>query len=104
MNYRRLTSAALVGLMALGLAACGTQANAGAAATPTAQATAPASPTAAPTALPTTPATNLLATGVSGIGVVKPAQDANLTFAVQGTVDKVLVKEGDLVKQGQLLA
>src|SRR5438046_2807065 len=53
---------------------------------------------------PTTQPAADLNTGVSGIGVVKPAQDANLTFAVQGTVDKVLVKEGDLVKQGQLLA
>jgi HlyD family secretion protein len=108
MNNRRLTSIALVGLLALGLAACGTQANAGGAATSTATL---ASPTAAPTAgiptqggAPTTqPAANLN-TGVSGIGIVKPAQDANLTFAVQGTVDKVLVKEGDVVKQGQLLA
>ncbi len=105
MNNRRLMTAALVGLLALGLAACGTQANAGAVATPTAQALRPANPTAAvPTAAPAAQPTANLKTSVSGIGVVKPAQDANLTFAVQGTVDKVLVKEGDLVKQGQLLA
>ncbi len=105
MNYRRLMSAALVGLVALGLAACGAQANAGAAATPTAQALTPARATAtSPTAAPATQRPTDLETGVSGIGVVKPAQDANLTFAVQGTVDKVLVKEGDVVKQGQLLA
>jgi HlyD family secretion protein len=105
MNYRQLTSSALVGLLALGLAACGTQANAGAVATPTAPTATLASPTAAaPTAKPTAQRTAELATGVSGIGIVKPAQDANLTFAVQGTVDKVLVKEGDVVKQGQLLA
>jgi HlyD family secretion protein len=103
MNNRRLTSAALVGLMALGLAACGTQANADAA-TPIAPTATLASPTAAPTAAPAIQRGAELETGVSGIGVVKPAQDANLTFAVQGTVDKVLVKEGDLVKQGQLLA
>jgi HlyD family secretion protein len=105
MNYQRLTNGALVALLALGLTACGTQAMAGAAATPTAQATATlASPAAASTAAPTSQPAVDLKTGVSGIGVVKPAQDANLTFAVQGTVDKVLVKEGDLVKQGQLLA
>jgi HlyD family secretion protein len=105
MNNRRLTRAALVGLLALALAACGTQATAGTAATPTAQAlTAPSPTAAAPTAAPTAQPAADLDTGVSGIGVVQPAQDANLTFAVQGTVDKVLVKEGDVVKQGQLLA
>jgi HlyD family secretion protein len=104
MNYRRLMSAALVGLVASSLAACGTQANAGSAATPTAQALTTTSPTAAPTAASTAQPAAELKSSVTGIGVVKPAQDANLTFAVQGTVDKVLVKEGDVVKQGQLLA
>jgi HlyD family secretion protein len=104
MNYRRLMSAALVGLVASILAACGTQANAGSAATPTAQAPTLASPAAAPTAASTAQPAAEPKTSVTGIGVVKPAQDANLTFAVQGTVDKVLVKEGDVVKQGQLLA
>jgi HlyD family secretion protein len=105
MNNRRLMLAALVALLALGLAACGTQAHAGAAATPTAAAFTPTALTAAaPAAAPSTQSTAKLETGVSGIGVVIPAQDANLTFAVQGTVDKVLVKEGDQVTQGQLLA
>jgi HlyD family secretion protein len=104
MTYRRLTRAASIGLLALGLAACGTQANASAPATPTAQVSVPAAPTAVATATPATQGIASLQDGTSGIGVVKPAQDANLTFAVQGTVDKVLVKEGDLVKQGQLLA
>jgi HlyD family secretion protein len=42
--------------------------------------------------------------GVTGIGELKATQDADLVFTVQGTVEKVLVKEGDTVKQGDLLA
>jgi HlyD family secretion protein len=103
MNRKQLTYAAGVSLLALTLAACGTQANAGPAA-PLAAPTVPAAPTAAPTAAPSPKGSAELLAGVSGIGVVKPAQDANLLFAVQGTVDQVLVKEGDVVKRGQLLA
>src|SRR5262249_49849881 len=104
MNHRHLARAVLVGLFALGLAACGTPATGGAEATPTTPTPTPASPTAMPTATAAVQAAPDAEAGVSGIGVVKPAQDANLTFAVQGTVDKVLVKEGDVVTQGQLLA
>jgi HlyD family secretion protein len=42
--------------------------------------------------------------GVSGSGEVKAAQDADLVFQAQGTVAEVKVKEGDQVKQGDLLA
>jgi multidrug efflux pump subunit AcrA (membrane-fusion protein) len=93
-----------VGLFALGLAACGTPATGGAQAIPTTPALTPAGPTAAPTATSAVQDGADSEASVSGIGVVKPVQDANLTFAVQGTVDKVLVKEGDVVTQGQLLA
>lgn len=41
---------------------------------------------------------------VSGIGEVKAVQDADLTFATTGTVDQVLVEEGDTVQKGELLA
>jgi len=104
MNHRQLARAVLVGLFALGLVACGTPATGGAEATPTTPTPTPASPTAMPTATAAVQAAPDPEAGVSGIGVVKSAQDANLTFAVQGTVDKVLVKEGDVVTQGQLLA
>jgi HlyD family secretion protein len=42
--------------------------------------------------------------GISGIGEIKAAQDSDLVFQAQGTVDKVLVKEGATVKKGDLLA
>ncbi|HMA36352.1 MAG TPA: efflux RND transporter periplasmic adaptor subunit, partial [Chloroflexia bacterium] len=60
-----------------------------------------------PAATPAGPlvvSTPALATGVQGIGVVRPAQTASLGFAAQGLVDRVLVQEGDSVKPGQLLA
>jgi RND family efflux transporter MFP subunit len=37
-------------------------------------------------------------------GTVRPVSEQGLAFKVQGIVDKVLVKEGTLVKKGQLLA
>ena len=37
-------------------------------------------------------------------GVVDASQRAELAFRVPGTVEKILVKEGDRVKRGQLLA
>jgi multidrug efflux pump subunit AcrA (membrane-fusion protein) len=65
-----------------------------------AQATAAPAPTVAPTAAP--PAEINL--GISGSGEIKAAQDADLVFQAQGTVDQVLVKEGATVKKGDLLA
>jgi HlyD family secretion protein len=41
---------------------------------------------------------------VSGSGEIKAAQDADLVFLAQGTVAEVKVEEGDVVKQGDLLA
>jgi RND family efflux transporter MFP subunit len=41
---------------------------------------------------------------VSGSGTVQPAQVANLAFGIGGTVNEVLVEEGERIKQGQVLA
>ncbi|HWQ12307.1 MAG TPA: HlyD family efflux transporter periplasmic adaptor subunit, partial [Roseiflexaceae bacterium] len=60
-------------------------------------AAAPTAAASAPTALP-------LDLGVSGAGEITAAQDADLSFLVQGTVDQVLVEEGALVRKGDLLA
>lgn len=42
--------------------------------------------------------------GVTAEGAIVPAQDASLLFGVQGTVGQVLVREGDAVTEGQVLA
>lgn len=68
-----------------------------------------------PTAVPPVDVTTLLqatsspvavrlSEGVSGIGSVEAERDAGLVFAVQGTVQDVLVKEGEVVTKGQVLA
>jgi RND family efflux transporter MFP subunit len=41
---------------------------------------------------------------VSATGTVEPAERADLTFAVSGEVDQVLVAEGDTVRAGQVVA
>ncbi|HSV40870.1 MAG TPA: efflux RND transporter periplasmic adaptor subunit [Nocardioidaceae bacterium] len=41
---------------------------------------------------------------VSASGTIEPAQQADLSFAVSGTVTKVLVKPGDRVRKGEVLA
>ncbi|NTV99902.1 MAG: biotin/lipoyl-binding protein, partial [Oscillochloris sp.] len=46
----------------------------------------------------------LLALSVTGSGTVEAAQSRSLSFRVSGTVDTVLVQQGDLVKSGQPLA
>jgi RND family efflux transporter MFP subunit len=46
-------------------------------------------------------------TGVSDLhysGTIEPLQTVDLSFETVGTVDKVLVQEGDAVRKGQLLA
>lgn len=78
----------------------------------TAQASQPAAqqPTAAPvpTLLPPTPLpTSAAGAGslpVSGTGSVRAARTSSLSFMAAGLVQQVLVKEGDAVKQGDLLA
>lgn len=94
-RYTLLVLAAVAGVLAAQLAACGSDPSAPAAAQP--QSTSAAQPAAAAPA-------QAISVGINAIGEVKPAQDANLTFQVAGTVAQVLVKEGDSVKQGQLLA
>lgn len=46
---------------------------------------------------------NLIAT-VSATGSLQPARTANLTFLIPGTVQEILVKRGDAVQAGQVLA
>ncbi|MDY7042116.1 MAG: efflux RND transporter periplasmic adaptor subunit [Chloroflexota bacterium] len=41
---------------------------------------------------------------IDATGTLQPAQEANLTFGTAGTVDEVLVTEGQKVKAGDLLA
>ena len=36
-------------------------------------------------------------------GIVKPVSELELSFAIDGVISKILVKEGDLVKKGDLL-
>lgn len=37
-------------------------------------------------------------------GIIEEAQEVNLAFRVAGPIDEILVKEGDYVKEGQLIA
>jgi multidrug resistance efflux pump len=104
---RRATFVLLFGLLALGVAACGSGQAGDAAQSATARPGAGAlagggARSAADT--PTPQPTVEIARGISAIGEVKAAQDSSLTFAVQGTVDQVLVKEGDVITKGQTLA
>lgn len=87
-------------ILSIGLAACGAPtAEQGVTATVT-----PNVPTITPE--PTTEAEPEFAfvRGVSGIGEIKAAQSAELIFAVIGTVETVEVEEGDIIKEGDLLA
>ncbi|MDW8146937.1 MAG: biotin/lipoyl-binding protein [Roseiflexaceae bacterium] len=101
MKRGRLITGVVTGLTAAALAACSAQP---AAPAPTATAPVAAQPTVvAPTPVPL-PTSQPIRLGITGIGEVKSAQDANLSFQVQGTVAQVFVKEGDVVKKGDLLA
>ncbi|MBK9711316.1 MAG: HlyD family efflux transporter periplasmic adaptor subunit [Kouleothrix sp.] len=95
-RYRLLVLAAVAGVLATQLAACGSEPSPPAAAQPQSTSAAAQPAAAAPA--------QAMSVGINAIGEVKPAQDANLTFQVAGTVAQVLVKEGDSVNQGQLLA
>lgn len=89
------------GLLAAMLAACS-----GAPAEQVRATTGPASNATASVATPTpiTIPTAEVDLGVSGIGEVKAKQDADMVFAIQGTVAQVLVSEGDNVTKDQVLA
>jgi HlyD family secretion protein len=41
---------------------------------------------------------------VSGSGTIEVSHEANLTFGLTGKIDKILVKEGDKVQQGDVIA
>ena len=100
MNQRLLATSLVAGALAIGLAACG------AAPTTTAPAAAAQTsvvPLATVVPAPTAAAPNITL-GISGIGEIKAAQDADLVFQAQGTVATVSVKEGAAVKKGDLLA
>lgn len=56
----------------------------------------------APATVPVT--RGLLVAMVAGSGTIAPEQSLNLAFQAAGTVTEVLVKEGDTVKTGQVLA
>lgn len=102
-----VTGSMILALAGLGLTGCGTAATAQETTPPTAvaqQATAAPSPTTAPQEAATAQAGGSIDFGISGVGEVKAAQDADLVFLVQGTVAQVAVKEGDSVKQGDVLA
>ena len=100
MNQRFIATSLLVGTLAIGLAACGAAPTETA---PAAAAQATAAPVATAVPAPTTAAPEI-ALGISGIGEIKAAQDADLVFQAQGTVASVKVKEGATVKKGDLLA
>jgi HlyD family secretion protein len=99
-NQRLITTSLLAGALAIGLAACGA---APAETAPTAAAQATAAPIATAVPAPTVAAPEITL-GISGIGEIKAAQDADLVFQAQGTVATVNVEEGALVKKGDLLA
>lgn len=77
----------------------------------------PASGAVAPTPIPTVDIADVfgqgsngdtplveLSGGVSGIGEVEAARDADLVFSVDGTIEEVYVEEGDEVREDQMLA
>ncbi|MEN9937850.1 MAG: hypothetical protein RLZZ387_4429 [Chloroflexota bacterium] len=106
MKRRPLASSLLIATAAAALSACAGAPGAAPAPAPTAEArptvaASLAAPTTAPAVLSTPAPLNL---GVSGSGTVLAIQDADLSFQVQGTVDRVLVTEGAMVKKGDLLA
>ncbi|MEM8530639.1 MAG: HlyD family efflux transporter periplasmic adaptor subunit [Chloroflexota bacterium] len=87
-------------ILSMGLAACGTPAaEQGTQATVT-----PNVPTITPEPTTETDPAFAFESGVSGIGEIKAAQSAELIFAVVGTVATVEVQEGDIIKEGDLLA
>lgn len=100
MKRGRMITGVLVGLTAAALAACGAQPTAPA---PVVAPAAIAPTVVAPTLMPL-PVSQEIQLGVTGIGEVKTAQDANLSFQTQGTVAEVFVEEGATVQKGDLLA
>lgn len=99
--------ALLASLAAAGLSACGAPASeTGATANGAglASATTVSAPTLEPLPVATQAPESNIELSISGVGEVKAERDADLTFGIQGTIAEVKVKEGDTVKQGDLLA
>lgn len=65
-------------------------------------------PAPSPTPLPVTPSSTesviFTSNGIRASGTVVPLQKANLSFAQNGQVQSILVKEGDVVKAGDVIA
>ncbi len=100
MKRGRMITGILAGFAAVALAACGAQTGAPA---PTVAPVTAAPTVTVPTLVPL-PTSQPIQLGVTGIGEVKSARDADLSFQVQGTVAEVFVEEGAFVRQGDLLA
>jgi HlyD family secretion protein len=108
-RVKNIALAVLSGSLVVAITACSAPANtstnstaaAGQATTLPAEAVPTIAPIATAAPLPTIAPVRL---AVSGIGEVKAAQDADLVFAVQGTIAEVKVKEGDQVKKDDVLA
>lgn len=106
MKPKVLRAVLVFGLLAGLMSACANEANTPETATAVAQ-----RPVNQPTSVPqptlevpTSEAGFSFDTGVSGVGEVQAARDADLVFQVQGVVAEVRVKEGDSVKQGDVMA
>lgn len=84
MKKKLYTLMMLMGVVALAIAACGSQQTAD--------------------VPPTTVPVSVKPDGIIAEGNLKPAQAANLSFQVRGTVEEVNVKIGDQVNKGDVLA
>ncbi len=102
MQRRLLPVGIFLAIIVSGLAACGGQPSAGAETDPPPRAT--MAPLVQPTRAAMPAVSQNIQLGVSGIGRVEAIRDADLFFSVNGTVAEVLVKEGDQVKQDDMLA
>lgn len=98
-----VATSVLAGMLAAGLTACGGQ-PAQTAVQPRATAVRLPTPSPLPTSAPASATAPDLSLGVTGIGEVKAEQDAELVFAVTGTVAQVLVEEGQTITKDQVLA
>ncbi len=114
MKRETIVLGVLAGMLAIGLTACADSSDVNEGSTVVAQqpAVSPMPTLSIPTVAPAAPdigglnepSDMTITLGVSGSGEVKAAQEADLVFTVQGTVDQVLVEEGDVVKKDQVLA
>lgn len=105
MNRRRIATLMLAGSVATILTACaGSEAQTPTAAPPAAVVQPTIAPLPTVAAQPNGMSMTDLALNVTGAGEIKTARDADLSFQVPGVVAKVMVQEGDQVKEGDVLA